>query len=446
MANFSLWKRCFKKTVPKRDDVKLSLREKIAMSKFRERIVVTGMGAITPFGLGNEMFWEGMVHSCSGISTVTRFSTEGFSTTIAGQVPEVQFQDFLDPKDLKTMDRSAHFAIAASQFAIEQAGIQWTDELKTRTGVVIGTGMGGMETIEEEIHKLHTRGQRKVSPFAVPKTNASSPASQVSIKHGFQGPVFAIQAACASGNFSIIEGIRLLLLEEADVVLVGGAEAAVTPAGMAGYCSMRALSKRNNEPEKASRPFDRDRDGFVMSEGSSVLVLERWTDAKKRNANILGEIVGYGISSDAHHIAVPEPSGAISARAMKLALQSAQCQPSDIDYINAHGTSTEINDVSETEAIKTAFGDSARKIPISSIKSMIGHQVGASGATEAVACLLMIQNQTIVPTINLENPDPRCDLDYVPLVPREAKLKRVISNSFGFGGLNSTLVLQKFED
>lgn len=416
------------------------------MKAFRERIVVTGMGSLTPFGIGNEMFWEGMVHSCSAISTVTRFNTEGFSTTIAGQVPEVQFQDFLEPKELKTMDRCTHFAIAASQLALDQAGIQFTDELKDRTAVIIGSGMGGMETIEHEIHELHTRGQRKVSAFAVPKTNASSPASMVSIKHGFRGPVFSIQAACASGNFAIIEGIRCLQLEEADVVLVGGTEAAVTPAGMAGYCSMRALSRRNHEPEKASRPFDKDRDGFVMSEGASVLILETLNHARKRNATILGEITGYGVTSDSHHIAIPEPSGAMAAKAMIQAVKTGGCAFEAIDYINAHGTSTDFNDVSETQAIKIAFGDLAKRIPISSIKSMIGHQVGASGATEAVACLLMIQHQTIAPTINLDHPDPRCDLDYVPHKPREAKLIRVLSNSFGFGGLNSTILFQKFLD
>ncbi|MEK7484560.1 MAG: beta-ketoacyl-ACP synthase II [Planctomycetota bacterium] len=416
------------------------------MKAFRERIVVTGMGSMTPFGIGNEMFWEGMVHSCSAISTITRFNTEGFSTTIAGQVPEVQFQDFLEPKELKTMDRCTHFAIAASQIALEQAGIEFNEEKRDRTGVIIGSGMGGMETIENEIRELHTRGQRKVSAFAVPKTNASSPASMVSIKHGFRGPVFAIQAACASGNFAIIEGIRCLQLEEADVVLVGGTEAAVTPAGMAGYCSMRALSRRNQEPEKASRPFDKDRDGFVMSEGGSVLVLETLAHAQKRKAVILGEIIGYGVSSDAHHIAIPEPSGIMAARAMLQAIQIAKCSLEDIDYINAHGTSTDFNDVSETHAIKLAFGDLAKRIPISSIKSMIGHQVGASGATQAVASLLMIQHQTIAPTLNLDNPDPRCDLDYVPHTPREAKLVRVLSNSFGFGGLNSTILFQKFLD
>jgi 3-oxoacyl-[acyl-carrier-protein] synthase II len=412
-----------------------------------ERIVVTGMGVVSPFGIGNEMFWEGLVHGCSGISMVTRFNTEGFTSTIAGQVPELQFQDFLDPKDLKTMDRCSHFAITASHLALEQSGLEFTEELRDRTAVILGTGMGGMQTIEQEIQKLHERGQRKVSPFAVPKTNASSPASMVSIKNGFKGPVFSVQAACASGNFAIIEGIRYLLMGEAEVVLVGGVEAAVTPAGMAGYCAMKALSTRNEDPQRASRPFDKNRDGFVMSEGGGILVLEKLSSARHRKAQILGEIIGYGVSSDSYHIAVPEPSGKMAAHAITQALNRAGLTPAEVGYVSAHGTSTEFNDVAETFALKIAFGSRAYKIPVSSIKSMIGHQIGAGAATEAIACLLMLQHQILIPTINLEEPDPRCDLDYIPQHAREVSgVEIALSNSFGFGGLNTSIVLRRFQD
>ncbi len=407
----------------------------------RRRVVVTGMGAISPLGVSVEETWAGIVAGRSGIDRITRFDPTGFETTFAGEARGFDPVAVLGKKEARRMDRFSQFAVAAALEARTQAGLTGDAVDPCRVGVLIGTGMGAMETLEQGAETLLSGGPRRLSPFFTPMALPNMAAGMVSIAVGAKGPNFAPVSACASAGHAIGEGARLIREGLADVVFAGGAEAPITRLGIAGFNAMGALSRRNDDPARASRPFDAERDGFVLAEGAAVVVLEGLDHAVKRGADILGEIRGYGTTDDANHIVQPAPGGEGAARAMRLALADA-CLPGDaIDYINAHGTSTPLNEKLETQAIKAAFGEFAYKIPISSTKSMTGHLLGAAGAIEAVICLKAIASQCIPPTINYTTPDPECDLDYVPNSPRKAILRHVLSNSMGFGGHNVALII-----
>lgn len=407
------------------------------------RVVITGVGIISPLGTGKEKFWTSLVSGKSGINPVTRFPAAEFPTRIAGEVKDFQVEDYLDRREAKRMDRFAQYAVAASRMAVADAGLNLEDEDPERIGVIFGTGIGGIETLEEQHQILLEKGPNRVSPFFVPMMIANMGAAQISIALGARGPNYTVVNACASSANAIGDAFRLIQRGGADVVITGGSEASVTPMALSGFCAMKALSTRNEEPEKASRPFDKMRDGFVLSEGAGVVILESLEHATKRGARIYAEFVGYGCTADAYHITAPAPGGTGPARAMALALQDAGLPPSMVSYINAHGTSTDLNDRYETEAIKRVFGEYAYRIPVSSTKSMTGHLLGAAGAVELIACILAVENGVIPPTINYEYPDPECDLDYVPNTARQAKLDVVMSNSFGFGGHNVSLVIRR---
>ena len=410
----------------------------------KRRVVVTGMGVITSLGQDLDTFWNSLMAGRSGVSMIESFDTSDLPTRIAAEIKDFNPEQYMDKKEARRMDRFVQFAVAASRRAIEDANLDIArDTDPERCGVYIGSGIGGLETWEEQHKILLEKGPKRVSPFFIPMMIANMASGQVSIMFGAKGPNSTAVTACATGSHSIGDSYKLIQSGEADVMICGGAEATIRPTGMAGFCAMRAMSTRNEEPERASRPFDIGRDGFVMGEGAGILVLEELEHAKKRGARIYAEVAGYGMSGDAHHITDPDPNGA--ARCMKRAMADAGLQPEDIHYINAHGTSTPIGDKSETAAIKMALGEHAYKVAVSSTKSMTGHLLGAAGGVEAVISGLTIYHGKIAPTINLEQQDPECDLDYVPNEPREADVRVAMSNSFGFGGHNATIILKKYE-
>ncbi|NCO32524.1 MAG: beta-ketoacyl-[acyl-carrier-protein] synthase II [Armatimonadetes bacterium CG2_30_59_28] len=409
-----------------------------------DRIVITGMGLVSPVGNTVDEFWSALRQGKSGISPVTLFDASAFPTRIAGEVRNFDGAEYAGRKASRRMDRFAQFAVAAACMAVEDSGLAINDSNRSRVGVVIGTGIGGLHTLEQEHETLLTKGPDRVSPFLVPMLMCNSASGYISIHFGVFGPNASVVTACAAAGHSISQACDIIRNGDADVVITGGAEAAVTPVAFAGFCSMKALSRRNDEPEKASRPFDADRDGFVMGEGAGVVIAERLSHALDRNADILAELAGYGITGDGCHITAMDPDGKGAVMAMQTAMKRAGVSPSEIDYINAHGTSTEINDRTETLAVKKAFGKHAGKLAVSSTKSMTGHLLGASGGIELIASVLAIQNSAVPPTINYTTPDPDCDLDYVPNQCREQPVNVVMTNSFGFGGHNACLIVRRF--
>ncbi|HDN98138.1 MAG TPA: beta-ketoacyl-[acyl-carrier-protein] synthase II [bacterium] len=411
----------------------------------KERVVVTGMGVVSPIGNDLPTFWKNLIEGRSGISRITAFDVSQFDSKIAGEVKNFEIS-FMDKKSLKRMDKFVQYALKATYEALLDSQINLEGE-KEKVGVIIGAGIGGLRVIEEQHEILLKSGPSKVSPFLIPMLIPDMASAQVAIKFGFKGVNYATVSACASGAHAIATSFYLLRNGIMDVIITGGTEACITPLGLAGFCSMKALSTKNDEPEKASRPFDKMRDGFVMAEGAGIVILETLTHAKKRNASkIYAEIIGAGMSCDAYHITAPDPEGEGATISMKNSLIDAKISADDVDYINAHGTSTKLNDKSETFAIKKVFGKKAYDIPVSSNKSMIGHLLGAAGAVEFISTCLTVKNDIIPPTINYEFPDPECDLDYVPNKARKKEVNIAISNSFGFGGHNVTLVVKKFSE
>ncbi len=410
------------------------------------RVVVTGVGMVSPLGIGTGANWEALCAGQSGIGPITRFDATQFSARIAGEVKGFDPLQFVDKKDVKKMDVFIQLAIAATEFAMADAKLKVSPEHATRTGVFIASGIGGFSTIEREHKALLEGGPRRISPFFIPAAIINLAAGQVSIRFGAKGPNSATCTACSASAHAIGDAFEIIKRNDADVMIAGGSEAAITPMGVGGFAAMRALSTRNDEPHRASRPFDRDRDGFVMGEGSGVVILEELEYARRRGASIYAELVGYGMSADAFHITAPSADGDGGVRVMQAALKSAGIEPSQVDYINAHGTSTPFNDKLETLAIKRLFGDHARKVAISSTKSMTGHLLGAAGGLEAGITVLAIRHKVIPPTINYETPDPECDLDYVPGTKRAATIQYALSNSFGFGGTNAALLFKRFDE
>ncbi|TAM83595.1 MAG: beta-ketoacyl-[acyl-carrier-protein] synthase II [Acidobacteria bacterium] len=408
------------------------------------RVVVTGVGLVSALGVGTEETWKNLLAGKSGAATITHFDTTGFPVTFAAEVKGFDPLRFIEKKEVKKMGLFIQFAMAAAEFAMEQAGLKITPDIAERAGVYIGSGIGGFDVIEREHTELLKGGPRKISPFFIPASIVNLASGFVSIRWGAKGPNSATCTACSSSAHAVGDSFRLIQRGDADVMISGGAEAAITPMGVGGFASMRALSVRNHEPEKASRPFDCNRDGFVIGEGSGILILEELGFALKRGARILGEIAGYGMSSDAFHITQPSEDADGAIRVMRNALKDAGVQPGQVDYINAHGTSTPFNDKFETKAIKAVFGERAYQIPVSSTKSMTGHLLGGAGGLEAGVSTLILRDQIIPPTINYENPDPECDLDYVPNQARRAEVNIVLSNSFGFGGTNAALLLKRY--
>lgn len=409
-----------------------------------QRVVVTGMGVVTSLGSDLPTFWNNLLNGKSGISLIEAFDTTEYTTKIAAEIKDFDPGLYIDKKESRKMDRFVQFGVAASKLAIEDAKLVIGENADAeRVGVIVGSGIGGLGTWEDQHTLLMEKGPRRVSPFFIPMMIANMASGQVSMSTGAKGPNSAAVSACATGTHSIGDSFKMIQRGDADVMICGGAEATIRPIGMAGFCAMRAMSTRNDEPEKASRPFDVDRDGFVMGEGAGVLILESLEHAQQRGARIYAEVIGYGMSGDAHHMTDPDPDGA--ARCMKKALKDAGIEPEAIQYINAHGTSTGIGDKSETTAIKKAFGDHAYKLAVSSTKSMTGHLLGAAGGVEAVILGLTLQNGIIPPTANLDQQDPELDLDYVPNKPREANVQVALSNSFGFGGHNATIIMRKYE-
>lgn len=407
------------------------------------RVAVTGLGAVTPVGIGAEESWKSIIAGKSGIGTVTRFDATDFPSRVVGEVKGFEPADYMEKKDVKKMDTFIHYAIAAGKMAMEDSGLTINEENAERIGVIVGAGMGGLPAIERYYDAFLKGGPRKISPFFIPMTIINLAAGHISIMTGAKGPNSSIVTACASGTHAIGEAYRLIQRGDADAMIAGGTESTICALAFGGFGSAKALSTRNDDPEKASRPFDVGRDGFVIGEGSGIVVLEEFEAAKARGAHIYGELIGYGMSGDAYHMTSPSEGGEGAARCMAGAIKDAGINPSEIDYINAHGTSTPAGDIGETMAVKKALGDCAYKTPVSSTKSMTGHLLGAAGAIEAVFSLLAIDRSVLPPTINLENPDPQCDLDYVANEARDAKIKIAISNSFGFGGTNATLIFRK---
>lgn len=407
------------------------------------RVVITGMSVVSPIGIGMKSFEEALFEGKNGIGKITLFDASSYRSQIAGEIRDFNPGDCLPPKQIRRMDRFTQMGMVAAEEAIKEAAISPKEEDLNKIGILVGSGVGGLKTIEKEQTTLLEKGPQRVSPFLIPMLITDTISAQIAIKYGFSGPNFSISSACASGNHCIGEAFKIIQRGDAEVMIAGGAEAAITPLGLAGFCSMRALSIRNNEPAKASRPFDRERDGFVIGEGAGIVVLEKWERAKKRKVPIWGEIIGFGMSEDAYHITQPIGDGRGLKEAMQRSLRDAKIPVEKVDYINAHGTSTPLNDKIETQAIKSVFGKNAYRIPVSSTKSMTGHLLGATGGVEMVACLLALKKGIIPPTINYEKSDPDCDLDYVPNQSREVKVKIVMSNSMGFGGHNAVLLLKK---
>ncbi len=411
----------------------------------KRRVVVTGLGIVSPVGSAIPVAWKNIVDGKGGIRTITSFDVSAYSSQIAGVVTDFDPKEYIAPKDLKKMDPFIQYGIAAGMQAMQDSGIEVTDELADRFGVIVSSGIGGVQTIEKANELVNKSGPRRISPFFVPSSIINMASGNLSIKYGLKGPNFAVVSACATATHSIGMGARMIQYGDADAMLVGGAEMATSPTGLGGFAAAKALSSRNDDPEHASRPWDKDRDGFVLSEGAGVVVLEEYEAAKKRGANIYAELTGFGSNSDAYHMTQPSQDGSGACKCMQLTLKDAGLNPEDIDYINAHGTSTPAGDIAETNAIKLAFGDYAKKVAVSSTKSMTGHLLGAAGGIEAIFSVLSIRDQIISPTINLENPSEGCDLDYVPGVARETSIRHVLSNSFGFGGTNGSLLFSKID-
>lgn len=410
----------------------------------KKRVVITGVGMITPLGIGVEQSWNGLLAGRSGIRKITQFDAANFPTRIAGEVAGFNPEEYIEPKEIKKMDRFIHLALAAAQMAMSDSGLKITDKNAERAGVIVGSGIGGLRSIEHYHSVLLEKGPRRITPFFIPMLVVNLASGQISIRFGAKGPNSAVVTACATGSHAIGDAFKIIQRGDADAMIAGGTEAVITPLGIGGFNAMKALSTRNDEPEKASRPFDMDRDGFVMGEGAGVMILESLETALERGAGIYAEIAGYGMAADAYHITAPSPNGEGAARCMKMALQDAGVDPSVVNYINAHGTSTKAGDEIETYAIKTVFGEYAYKIPVSSTKSMTGHLLGAAGGVESVISILSIKDDIIPPTINLDTPDPECDLDYVPKQARRTTVNYALSNSFGFGGTNACLLFRKF--
>jgi 3-oxoacyl-[acyl-carrier-protein] synthase II len=410
----------------------------------KRRVVITGMGAVTPLGIGVDETWQAMLAGKSGVGTITQFDATDFATKIAGEIKGFEPADYIEPKEIKKMDRFIHLAIAAARMAMGQSGLNVTPENAERVGVMIGSGMGGLIAIEKYHEIMLERGPRKITPFFIPMLIVNLASGQVSIIFGAKGPNSAVVTACATGTHNLGDAFKIIQRGDADAMIAGGTESCITPMGIGGFNAMKALSTRNDEPQRASRPFDAGRDGFVMGEGAGLMVLEELEFAKKRGANILAEVAGYGLTGDAYHLTAPAPNGEGASRCIKMALNDAGMRPEEVDYVNAHGTSTKFNDEFETMAIKTALGAHAYKVPVSSTKSMTGHLLGAAGGVEAIVAVLSIINGKVPPTINYENPDPECDLDYVPNAARDVKVDAALSNSFGFGGTNGCLLFKRF--
>jgi beta-ketoacyl-acyl-carrier-protein synthase II len=409
------------------------------------RVVITGLGIVSPLGSDLDVFWRNLLEGVSGIVPITRFDTANFDCKIGGEIRDFKPEDYMPVKETRRTDRFTQYAVGAARRAVADARLEMDKEEPTRVGVLIGSGIGGMETIENQVGVLHSKGPSRVSPFMIPMLIVNMASGYVSMLVGAKGPNLAVVSACATATHALGEAARAIVHNDADVMLAGGSEAALTGLGVAGFASMRALSTRNHEPTRASRPFDAGRDGFVMGEGAGVCVLESLEHARRRHAQIYCEVSGYGITGDAYHMSAPSPEGEGAARAMTMALRHARLNPEDIDYINAHGTSTPVGDKCETQAIKSAFGSHAKRVAVSSTKSMTGHLLGAAGAVETAVCALAIKHGFVPPTINYETPDPDCDLDYVPNKPRQMTVRACMNNSLGFGGHNASLIVKKHE-
>ena len=407
------------------------------------RVVVTGVGVVSPLGTGNGKNWDALVAGKSGIAPITRFDTTDLPVKIAGEVKDFVAEDYIDKKEIKKMDLFIQYALAAAQFAMEDSGLVITEENAERVGVLVGAGLGGLPAIERYHSALLDGGYKKVSPFFIPMLIINLAPGHISIKYGAKGPNLSSVSACATGTHSIGDAYHMIKRGDADAMIAGGTESTVTPLGIGGFAVMKALSTNNDDPTGASRPFEKGRDGFVLSEGAGIVVLEEYEAAKARGAKIYGEVVGYGLSGDAYHLTTPAPGGEGAARCIKMALSTAKVNPEQVDYINAHGTSTAFNDLYETMAIRSVFGPHADKLMVSSTKSMTGHLLGAAGGIEAVFSLMAMQNSVVPPTINYNEKDPECDLDYVPNTARDAKVEYAMSNSFGFGGTNASLLFKK---
>jgi 3-oxoacyl-[acyl-carrier-protein] synthase II len=411
----------------------------------KRRVVVTGVGLVTPLGVGIDNVWQRILNGESGIAPITRFDTTRHDTKFAGEVKGFNPDAYMSPKEVKRIDLFIQYALAATKIAVEDAALDMSQEIADRVGVVVGTGLGGLPTLEKYHSILLERGPGRISPFFIPMLIANEAPGHVAIQHGMKGPNLSIVTACATGTHSIGDATRIIQYGDADVMVAGGTEANLTPLTVGGFNAMKALSTRNDAPERASRPFEKDRDGFVVAEGAGIVILEELEHALKRGAKIYGEVAGYGYNGDAYHITAPAPDGEGFIRCMRMALKDAGLAPDSVDYINAHGTSTDLNDQTETLAIKEVFQEKAYKIPVSSTKSMVGHLLGAAGAVEAVFSLLAMRDNICPPTINYETPDPACDLDYVPNKARKHDINVALSNSFGFGGTNGTLIFRRFE-
>src|SRR5215203_3452698 len=420
-------------------------RERSRGFRLNRRVVITGIGLVSSLGIGTEATWQALLAGTSGVTRVTRFDITGYAAQIAAEVKGFDPLQFIEKKDVKKMDVFIQYAVAASQFAMDDSGLTITPDNAPDIGVFIGSGIGGFQTIEREHSALLAGGPRKISPFFIPSAIINLASGQVSIRFGAKGPNLASCTACSASAHAIGDSFEIIRRGDADVMITGGSEAAITPMSLGGFAALRALSTRNDEPHRASRPFDKDRDGFVIGEGAGTLILEELGHATRRGARIYAEIVGYGMSGDAYHITAPSEDGEGGVRVMRMAVKKAGIQPNQVDYINAHGTSTPFNDRLETLAIKTLFGDHARKLAISSTKSMTGHLLGGAGGLEAGISALAVRHQIVPPTINLDHPDPECDLDYVPCTSRPMPITYALSNSFGFGGTNAALLFKKFE-
>jgi 3-oxoacyl-[acyl-carrier-protein] synthase II len=414
--------------------------------KTDRRVVITGLGVVTPIGNDLDTFWRNLRNGVSGIGRIQAFDASAFDCQIAGEVRDFEPKNyFKNPKDVRRTDRYTHLAMAAAKMAMEDSGVDLEKTDRQRFGAIVSSGIGGLKTLEDQHTTLMTKGPSRVSAFTIPMLISNMASGLISMEYGLQGPNLCIVTACATSNNAIGESWRIIKFGDADMFLAGGAEASIVAIGLAGFSSMKALSTRNDEPQRASRPFDRDRDGFVMGEGAGIVVVEELEHAKARGAKIYCELTGYGLSADAYHMTAPPETGEGAARAMQIALDHAKTRPEQVDYVNAHATSTGLGDIAETRALKTVFGEYAKKVSISATKSMTGHLLGGAGAIEMATCALAIRDSVIPPTINLENPDPQCDLDYTPNVAKEKKVRIAINNSFGFGGHNATLVAAEYD-
>ncbi len=409
------------------------------------RVVITGLGTVNSLCSDIPGFWAGLCAGRSGVGVIEQFDTTAFKVHFGGEVKHFKPESVIEPRTAKRLDRFAQFAVAASLSAVKDSGLEFGKEDPYRCGVIIGSGIGGLNEFEEQYDRYRDGGPGRISPFVIPKMIPNAAAGNVSIQFGASGPSTAVSTACSSAANALGDALRAIQHDQADVMITGGSESTITPMGLGGFISARALSNRNDDPQGASRPFDRDRDGFVLSEGAGIVILEELEHARKRRATIYAELLGVGSTADAHHITAPHPGGVGAAMAMRVALRDARLNPQDVQYVNAHGTSTELGDAAETKAIKDVFGEHARRLAVSSTKSMLGHTLGASGGVELIACVLSIRHGVVHPTINYRTPDPACDLDYVPNTAREMPVRRAISNSFGFGGHNCCLVVGRLE-